>query len=237
MEFFKGGVVGNVQFEEKEFAAAVASISLASEELLNSMAFAFRYQGYDPQVTYIQLKAKANTLGVSQEQFYADIRALLMWFVVRGSRLTGKAETRTSENVLEVMSKLKVRYEIKDSGGGKSPNYKLTDITLPRIAGVFPHVVGDFLNRGYGRILGAKPNDLLRAYAWAGGAALIKEDDRPTFDKWLSWSKNFDAIIKGDKPATEEGKLKQFGETIWRSVSVNAATRLRLSAGWKNFGN
>jgi hypothetical protein len=237
MEDFVGIKAPETQpFDEQRFTECVMAMIAISLDTLRAWADAFKYQGYDPKVTEGELRRLQKEKKISDAQFNMDMAALIIWYIYRGSRLTGKAENRTDAEVLKVISKLKARYEIKDSNGNTKPNYKLTDITLARIAGVFPHAVGNYLQKGLGRILGTKPANLPRAYAWPGGAALIPKTNQPMFDLWMQWSKSFDALIKPKTP-TEETSLNQYGQATWNSPIVLATDRGAYSRTFTNMAS
>jgi hypothetical protein len=160
----------------------------------------FQFQGFNPAVMFEHLKALAfnATPKRSVNDFVDDMRKILAWYIIRGSKHNTSNSKKVSEEGAREIAKLAEIYQIKDSKPDKA-----TTVTIARIAGVFAHVVAFLIHKSNPRLVrvltsdGKQIDNLPRGLHFPSGASIIpkSEDYDKVFESWLEFQYSFSDLI------------------------------------------
>jgi hypothetical protein len=197
---------------------------VVTEEDANKYYLEFAYQGLDPLLIYRTLKNRARNKGVS-ELFKDHMTKLMLWYVMRGSRISGKALLKSKQEARDFLSEMSSIYGITDNVPKTSD-----DITLARITAVFPHIVAKYIILMNKEPVGWKElgvDSIPRYLAFPGAPSIIPEEEWEggMRKKFLEWAVKFDAIIKA-RP--EPDKVATYADTVFKSSLFNKDQRKRM---------
>jgi len=183
----------------------------------------FAYQGFDPQVTFDELKKCAAAAGKKRDDFMEDMTALLVFFASRGSKYVGKkkAKGKTKTEGKAKMDALYATYKITDD----YPN-NAEDITLPRISSVFPHLTARLFSSNVGRRVTKSP--YFEALQFPAAASLIPAtaEWNGFFEKWLLWAIEYDSTVNPEKANAEN--VKNYAGIARRSQYTSEQFRKKI---------
>lgn len=216
----------NVTKEMKSFFDALTYDQVNITQQAQTYKDLFAYQGFDPALTFEELKIKALNSGKTKEEFMEDMTALLVYFVSRGSKYTGKpkAKGKTSDEGKNRMNELYATYGITD----EYPN-NAKDITIPRISSIFPHLCAKLFSMNIGRQVTKSP--FYQSLQFPAAASLIPNtpDWDAFFDRWLLWAIEYDKVVNPSKANAD--KVKEFAGIARRSQFLSTATRVKYMKG------
>jgi hypothetical protein len=204
---------------------------------------AFRFQGYDPIVTFNHLVKRAQEKGFSTAQFKTDMTTLCTWFVMRGAKIPvsdaadkgpnqGRSIEKTSQEGKDKIRKIKTDYNIIN----RTPQTD-ADINLARVIGCFPHVVAALMKKYPGIVRLVIPADKDKnSYAplppyllFPQGISLIPQNQE--YNEWVSkfklWSIDFDQIVNRGKQ-TAADRLETYVEATYRSKLFSDEQRRKI---------
>lgn len=228
-----------------DWATLTIDSVLLDPKIIDTWAKECAYNGYNPLEFFNLLKTKAASKGRSVSQFKEDIMKICVWFLMRGSKMTGmKITARTKALAKSGLETLIAVYDIKGvstdarPAQSQSTQYSNEDVTIPRIAACFPKQCCQIIIAGAGRTIGEIPVGLPYYLAWSGGASLIPKTEKDMFNLWRQWQRNFDAVINNPasgvgpggvaRKATDQGQLDQYALAVWNSPIYNDKDRVKI---------
>lgn len=216
------GVLSNAQ--SAMLKSFQSSLSLTSKMSVSFDDFA--YDGFSPIDFAETLFANALSDGIKEEDFISDMSFISVLVAVRGTNHTsilGRSKSSLKAKFTEVVKK----YNIKQEKG----TVKREIVTLSRIAAAFPLFAAKALANGEIRPK-VKSDDLPVFLQFSNGACLIPRNNVDTYNKWLSWSYDFDDLINAGKGNIEN--VKRYGKVIHESSIYNDEERENLMEELEN---
>lgn len=155
------------------------------------------YLGFDWLSILNHLEAKEPDVSVRTN----DINDMIAIYAVRGTKLEKIVKKMNPEGVKRVEA-AKVKYGIKENAENPS------DVTLGRIAAIFPQVMIGLLEAGITVPLGKKPAGLPVYYACNQGPCLMENDDFK--EEWQVWFQNNNKVLNGKKAQMSDEKSESW---------------------------
>lgn len=167
----------------------------------------FKFQGYDPAVTFEQLKKNANANGVTPDQFKQYIKEILMFYVIRGAKTSSNSAKKTSEAGRDRIEKAMQKLGIQNIRPAAA-----TDINIARVIGVFVVQTAQIIKAYPDRVRATKivegGSQGLGLPNWAcfpQVAAIIP--DQATLQKFKDYMVQFDRVINGPNAEPQNKRL------------------------------
>jgi hypothetical protein len=172
----------------ENFSKGIMSVDMKALDF-SGLLDKFAYRGLDP----VEIHAYMYSVESDETTLYMDIATLLAWAAVRGTALSDKALSNTSDDGQKVMKGLMDKYGVVSNlkaGAGRSGLI----VTLGRLMATYPSYIARGMAAG-GKVVGSASKNLAVAYCTPSGASLI-----PRSETWLiklhdEWSLNFNRII------------------------------------------
>jgi hypothetical protein len=146
----------------------------------------FEYQGFDARQCFENLKGKAKNSGKNQEDFRKDMVMLISVYLMRGTNIENIKKKMNSEGMR------KLNGLIATYGIMRRPN-KGDDITIHRLASIFPLIAFSILSKGI-----AMPSvtiDSLPVFlSFPQAPALLLSNSTYKRD-WILWYETFSKVI------------------------------------------
>lgn len=209
-----------------------AIIRIATEYLQSSEGQAdvmklmrhFAFQGFNARLLYDEWVKRVESMdGAMVIEMVVE---LLIYYVMRGSKLGGKPGTRTFFEAQARLTKYASTFGLKDTGDPKK--LKATDLTLARLAVLFAPIVAKLMVvPNLPRII-VKSTVIPLYLLWPGGASLIPRDQsfNPLYKEWVKWAVEVDKIIR---PTKTDGSAISDQE---RLATVSQYSALQRTSEW-----
>jgi len=163
------------------------------DDLAITMSEFFQYQGFDPVAIVSKLWHMAVEQNVPRNTFMVNMQTICIFYLLRGTRYDrDKVPGKSTESARKIMNKMIIRYQIQRG----EPRGR-EDITIGRIATVFPNVCAQLMHKGIGRLI-APIEGLPRALMFPQAPAIIPVDVawNGVYTKWLEWAKKVNETLK-----------------------------------------
>jgi len=225
---------------DKTYSEMLKSVGDITKTKMSELYDLFKYQGYNPRDFFMKLWSSAQDNGIAKETFVDDMKAILVFYVTRGTRVD-KGKDKSSKDGKDRLKELKERYSISDGvkqekSGGGGRTLPADEVTIARIAGCFPQVVSMLMDQSFSRTVVDGPAGLPRGLAWAGAPSVIprnSEAGKKLYALWLTWAKDFDKQIKG-KDNAQPDQVEKYGKIIWESNFIGDKARAEIVKGLAN---
>jgi hypothetical protein len=147
-----------------------------------------------------------------------EINDIIAFYVMRGTK-TAKALPKMEQEGRARMEAVIVKYSIKENAQGPE------DVTMGRIASIFPQVVAGFLLVGVARVIGKVPTSLPKEYCSNQGPSLMENETHK--EAWISWFRSAHKVLnKGAKMS--EDKAADWFNIFYNSDIIPMAERAKI---------
>lgn len=201
----------------------------------------FRFQGYDPNVTFEQLKKNATKNGLTANQMKEGVQDVLVFYCVRGAKSNTRSAQKTDPDGLKRIKDTMRKLGIED----KKPTSS-TDVNIARVIGVFAmqtaNIIAKYPNRVRATtVVREGPEKFgLPSFACFPQVASIIPDEA-TLSKFKQFAVAFDRVINRNQTqpsspnfATREDEVMNYVQITYDSQFIPKEQRGKMWAQLKS---